>query len=163
MSWTRRATRPLVRRRVWLALIATDVVLAIAALYLLYEGIDLRAHAVRTVATIEHVEVVHDGRGHTHLDFTLSFTDRHGDLITADTSVIGGSNADKLESTDRIAIYYASDHPSDLQDASYGSPGSFNLWTAALLAGLIIIIPVAALGFFYVTGRLMARRFPGPS
>jgi Protein of unknown function (DUF3592) len=162
MSWSRRATRPPVRRRVWLAVIATNVVLAIVALGLLYEGIDLRTHAVRTVATIEHVEVVHDARS-THLVFTLSFTDRHGKLVTAQTSALGGSNAAKLESNDRIAIYYAADDPNNLQDARYGPPGSSSLRMAVVLAGLILLIPVAALGFFSVTGRVMARRFPGPS
>lgn len=146
------------RRRV-IALSLLCTALAFIGLGFLAEGIDLHDNAVRTTATVLMVSEIHDtgrGGGH-HYDFTIEFTDLHGRPHTVRTGQIASEPV--LPATgDHVTIYYASDHPSNLADVRFGSPGDDDFAMAAIFGFLVIAAPFAARLIGVIKRRIRARR-----
>lgn len=155
----RRAAYPTVRRGAFTLVIVIDVVMGIVAAGQVRQGIDLRDHAVRVVATVEEVTTTPAVLGLRHVDYSVSFVDRHsGQIITADIGALRGVHATQIAMNDRIVIYYASDDPYHIVDADHGRPGSREFRTAAILAGVITLLPLAAWGFLHTLVLLTRRR-----
>lgn len=148
------------RRRVdTIALSLFFVAMAFIGLSFLISGIELRAHAVRTTATVLTVREIHDkGRGGgSHHEFTLEFTDRSGKPHTEVTEQVR-TDPTPPGTGDRIAIYYASNDPSNLADVRFGSPGSSDFFMAAIFGCLVLTAPIAARLIRIAERRLRARR-----